>query len=63
MFRITSETCRAFAFAEVLILAAMNVESTRLAAEAQARPNSAAQRGYLSATRVLRTRLRKAAQV
>src|SRR5208337_2829035 len=33
MFRITSETCHAFTLAEVLILAAMNVESTRLAAE------------------------------
>jgi hypothetical protein len=63
MFRITSETCRAFAFAEVLILVAMNVESTRLAAEGQVRPNTAAQRGYLSATQVLRTRLRKSVQV
>ena len=31
MFRITSETCRAFTLAEVLILAAMNVESACLA--------------------------------
>jgi len=63
MFRITSETCRAFTFAEVLILAAMNMESTRLAADGQARPKTAAQRGYLSATQVLRTKVRKAAQV
>ena len=30
MFQITPQTCRAFTFAEVLIMAAMNVESTRL---------------------------------
>lgn len=30
MFRITAETCRAFTFAEVLILAAMNLESIRV---------------------------------
>ena len=30
MFRITTETCRAFTLAEVLILAAMNLESARL---------------------------------
>jgi hypothetical protein len=63
MFRITSETCHAFTFAEVLILAAMNVESTRLAAGGQARPKAAAQRGYFSATQVLCTRVRKAVQV
>jgi len=63
MFRITSETCHAFTLAEVLILAAMNVESTRLAAEGQVRCKTAAQRGYLSATQVLRTKLRKAQQV
>ncbi len=55
MFRITSETCRAFTFAEVLVLAAINVESNRLAAEGQVRPKTAAQRGYFSATQVLRT--------
>ncbi len=63
MFRITSETCHAFTFAEVLILAAMNVESTRLAAEGQVCSKTAAQRGYLSATQVLRTEVRKALQV
>jgi hypothetical protein len=34
MFRISPETCRAFTLAEVLILAAMNVESVRVASEA-----------------------------
>ena len=63
MFRITPETCRAFTFAEVLILAAMNMESTRLVAERQARPKTAEQRGYFSATQVLRTKVRKAVQV
>ena len=32
MFRITTETCRAFTFAEFLILVAINVESSRAAA-------------------------------
>ena len=59
MFRITSETCRAFTLAEVLILASMNMESTRLTAESQVR-SKAAQRGYLSATQVLRTEVRNA---
>jgi hypothetical protein len=63
MFRITSQTCSAFTFAEVLVLAAMNVESARLAAQAQVRSKTAAQRGYLSATQVLRTQLRNAVQV
>jgi len=62
MFRITSETCHAFTLAEVLILAAINLESTRLAAERQLRPKTTAQRGYFSATQVLRTKVRKAAQ-
>jgi hypothetical protein len=34
MFRITTETCRAFTFAEVLIMAAMNLETARSASEA-----------------------------
>jgi len=29
MFYITAETCRRFTFAEVLIMAAMNVKTTR----------------------------------
>ena len=63
MFRITSETCHAFTLAEVLILAAMNLESIRLAAEGQVRPKTTAQRGYFSATQVFRTKVRKAVQV
>ena len=63
MFRITSETCHAFTLAEVLILAAMNVESIRLAAEGRVRSETAAQTGHLSATQVLRTEVRKALQV
>jgi hypothetical protein len=63
MFPITSETCHAFTLAEVLILAAMNVESTRLVTEGQARPKTAEQRGYFSATQGLRTGIRKALQV
>ena len=63
MFRITSETCHAFTLAEVLIQTAINVESTRLVAEGQARPKTAEQRGYFSATQVLRTEIRKALQV
>jgi len=63
MFRITQENCRAFTFAEVLILAAMNMETTRLVGERQARPKTAEQRGYFSATQVLRTEVRKALQV
>ena len=63
MFRITAETCHAFTFAEVLLLAAMNMESTLLAAESQSRSKTAAQRGYFSATQVLRREISKALQV
>ena len=63
MFRITSDTCHTFTFAEVLILAAMNVESTRLATEGQVRSKTMAQRGHLSATQALRTEVRKALQL
>jgi hypothetical protein len=63
MFRIASETCHAFTLAEVLILAAMNIESTRVVAEGQARPRTAAQSGHFSATQVLRTEVRKAVQL
>jgi hypothetical protein len=34
MFRITPETCRTFTFAEVLIMAAMNMEDARVTREA-----------------------------
>jgi hypothetical protein len=37
MFGITSETLRQFSLAEVLILIAMNIETTRLASENCAR--------------------------
>ena len=30
MFRITTQTCHAFTFGEILILAAMNLETVRL---------------------------------
>ena len=63
MSPITAETCRAFTLQEILILAAMNVESTRLAADGQARPKTAAQSGHFPATQVLRTKVRKAVQV
>lgn len=33
MFRITTETCRTFTFAELLIMAVMNVENARLSPE------------------------------
>lgn len=47
MFRITAETCRAFSFAEVLILAAMNAESIRLRSDDTARTETVAMhRGY-----------------
>ena len=42
MFQITAETCRAFTFEEVLIIAAMNVESARVSSENRVRANGAA---------------------
>ena len=42
MFQITAETCLAFTFAEVLIMAAMNLESVRLRPEGRVRANGAA---------------------
>jgi hypothetical protein len=42
MFQITAETCNAFTFAEVLIMAAMNLESIRLRSEGRVRANGAA---------------------
>jgi hypothetical protein len=36
MFGITSETLRQFSLAEILILVAMNIETTRLASENRA---------------------------
>ena len=60
MFCITAESCRRFSLAEIIILAAMNVESTWLAAEARVRREAATAGGKLSATQVLRTKVRKA---
>lgn len=36
MFRITAATCHAFTLGEVLIMAAMNIESTQLSFEGRA---------------------------
>jgi hypothetical protein len=58
MFQITAATCRAFTFAEVLIMAAMNVESVRLNSEHSVRANRAAQSKY--ARHVVRTGVPKA---
>ena len=64
MFSITTETCRTFTLAEILIMAAMNVENTRLAAEGRVRRKTAGtKRGYLSASHFLRIGVRKAVQV
>jgi len=63
MFRITAETFRASKLAEVLLLAAMNVESTRVTAEGRVRREAAATRGKLSASQLLRTKVRKALQM
>ena len=64
MFRITAETHHAFTFAEVLLLAAMNMESTRLAAESQSRSKTARNESDIS--RLLKffyTEISKALQV
>jgi hypothetical protein len=46
MFRITDKTCRAFSLAEILIMAAINVESSRAASRTCIRTNTAVrQRG------------------
>jgi hypothetical protein len=41
MFSITAKSCRTFTFVEVLIMAAMNVETVRLASENRGRSNTA----------------------
>ena len=54
MFRITAETCRSFTLAEILIMAAMNVETIRMGSEGAVRPKTAATHsGYLSASHSL----------
>ena len=42
MFCITAESCRSFSLAEILIMAAINVETTRLASGGRARSVTAA---------------------
>jgi hypothetical protein len=61
MFQITAETCRAFTFAEVLIMAAMNVEIVRLSSECRVRANGAAAQSKY-ARHVVRTDVPKAPQ-
>ena len=58
MFQITADTCRAFTFAEVLIMAAMNVENVRLNSERCVRANHASESKY--ARHVVRTGVPKA---
>jgi hypothetical protein len=62
MFQITAETCRAFTFAEVLIIAAMNVESARVSSEDGVRANGAAAQSKY-ARHVVRTDVPKAPQL
>jgi len=59
MFQITAETCRAFTFAEVLIMAAMNVENVRLSSKGRVRANGAAAQSKY-ARHVIRTAVPKA---
>jgi len=62
MFQITAATCCAFTFGEVLIMAAMNVESVRVSSEDRVRANGvAAQSKY--ARHVVRTGVPKAPQL
>ena len=62
MFQITAETCRAFTFAEVLIMAAMNIESVRLSSEGRVLPNGAASQSKY-ARHVVRTDVPKVPQL
>ena len=62
MFQITAAPCGAFTFAEVLIIAAMNVESIRLSSANRVRAKgAAAQRQY--ARHVVRTKVPNAPQL
>lgn len=62
MFQITAETCRAFTFAEVLIMAAMNLESIRLSFESRGHASSSA--GQSKHVRhVVRTKVPQAPQL
>ncbi len=60
MFCITADSCHRFSLAEILIMAAMNLETTRLASGGRIRREAAATRGKLSATQLLRTKVREA---
>jgi hypothetical protein len=62
MFQITAETCRAFIFAEVLIMAAINLESLRLSPEGRIRANGAAAQSKY-ARHVVRTGVSTAPQL
>ena len=62
MFQITAATCHAFTFAEVLIMAAMNVESVRLSSKCRVRANGAATQSKY-ARHVVRTGVPKAPQL
>jgi hypothetical protein len=62
MFQITAATCCAFTFGEVLIMAAMNIESVRLSSEGRVRPNGAASQSKY-ARHVVRTGVPKAPQL
>jgi hypothetical protein len=62
MFQITTETCRAFTFAEILIMAAMNVESIRLGSEVRVNANRPAAQSK-HARHVVRTGVPKAPQL
>ena len=62
MFQITATTCRTFTFGEVLIMAAMNIESVRLSSEDRVRADgAAAQSKYVR--HVVRTAVPKAPQL
>jgi len=64
MFRISAETCRAFTLQEVLILAAVNMETIRVASEGRIRRKTVGTlRGCLSASHFVRMRVRKALQL
>jgi hypothetical protein len=64
MFCITARTCRTFTLQEILILAAMNVETIRQAsAGGMRRKTAGTKRGCLSASHLVRIRVRKARQM
>lgn len=62
MFQISAETCRAFTFAEVLIMAAINIESIRVGFEDRVRAHGAAAQSK-HARHVVRTGIPSAPQL